>query len=61
MNTRPTDMRSEAVAPRRMQFRHMLMLALAVNVMVLGMTGAASYRAPGIAVEQTVLPGHIVT
>lgn len=45
----------------RMRFRHMLMLALAVEVLVLGARGAERYRPPGIAVEQTFVEGHVIT
>lgn len=46
---------------RGLRRRHVLMLALAVEVLVLGFRGAEGYQPPGIAVEQTLAKGHVIT
>lgn len=49
-------------APRRsLARRHVLMLILACEVMVVGVANADRYRPPGITVEQTVTRGHVIT
>lgn len=46
---------------RRLPRRHLLLLALAVEVLVLGWRNADRYHPPGIPVEQTVAAGHVIT
>ncbi len=50
-----------AAPRRRLARRHMLMLILACEVMVVGVANAGRYRPPGIVVDQTVTRGHIIT
>ena len=46
---------------RRLPRRHVLMLVLAVEVLMLGARYADRYQPPGIAVEQTFTHGHVIT
>ncbi|WP_232629786.1 hypothetical protein [Methylobacterium sp. Leaf118] len=50
-----------ALCPPRIARRHLLMLAMAVEVLVLGAINADRVRRPGITVEQTVTQGHVIT
>ena len=53
--------RREPAKKRRMPRRHVLMLALALEVLWLGIHNADRYRPPGITVEQTIAQGHVIT
>ncbi|WP_342152639.1 hypothetical protein [Methylorubrum sp. SB2] len=46
---------------RRLARRHVLMLILACEVMVVGVSNADRYRPPGIVVDQTVTRGNVIT
>ena len=48
--------------PRTVRFRrkHLLMLALAIEVMNFGVSNAGRYRPPGILVEQPIVEGHVI-
>jgi hypothetical protein len=50
-----------ATLRRRLARRHVLMLILACEVMVVGVANAGRHRPPGIVVDQTVTRGHIIT
>lgn len=46
---------------RTMPRRHLIMLALAAEVLFLGYRLSDRYRPPGIAVEPTLVEGHVIT
>ena len=45
----------------RLKRRHVLMLALAAEVLVFGARGAERYRPPGILVDVPMARGHVIT
>ncbi len=56
--TTPTDSRPTAAHPRSLSRKHVLMLALALEVLWLGYHGAGRYQPPGIAVDWPATEGH---
>jgi len=47
--------------PRPMPLRHVIMLALAAEILVMGWCWADHYRPPGIVVDATFTEGHEIT
>lgn len=51
-----------AASPRhRLSRRHVIMLALAVEILIVGTVHADRYRRPGITVDVPLTRGHVIT
>lgn len=52
----------QPAAPRhRLSRRHVIMLALAVEILIVGTVHADRYRRPGITVDVPLTRGHVIT
>lgn len=57
-----TPSQTRGAVPRpRLARRHVLMLVMAAEILVLGAINADRFRRPGVTVEQTVTQGHVIT
>ncbi len=56
----PTPFRSADRRPGRVSRRHVIMLALALEVLVVGAVNADRYRRPGITVDMPATRGHVI-
>ncbi|GJE75579.1 MULTISPECIES: hypothetical protein [Methylorubrum] len=60
--THPPLLETPRAAPQsRLRRHHVLMLILAAEILVAGAANAARYRPPGIPVQETITPGHVIT
>ncbi|MEH3119779.1 MAG: hypothetical protein PGN25_19905 [Methylorubrum populi] len=52
--------RAAARRTSRLSLRHVLMLALALEILVVGAVNADRYRRPGVTVDMPVTRGHVI-
>ncbi|MFC6388134.1 hypothetical protein [Methylorubrum zatmanii] len=57
----PTPHPATREPSRRFSTRHMLMLALALEILIAGSVNADRYRRPGVTVNTPAVDGHVIT
>lgn len=60
MRPTSTPYRAASHRPGRFSRRHVLMLALALEILVVGAVNADRYRRPGVTVDVPVARGHVI-
>lgn len=61
MFSQPMPHRAASFPRHRLSRRHVIMLALAVEILIVGTVHADRYRRPGITVDMPLTRGHVIT